>query len=238
MITANITNLGKYSEGKLLCENLKLPATTEAVQALLSRIKVDGVMYEEIFITEYDTEISGLNKCLGEYESVDELNYLASLLGDMDKWDLEKFEAIVAYGDHSDGVQDLINLTQNLECYEYYPSVSDYDDLGRYLIDELAYEEIPERLQEYFDYSSYAEAYVCNEGGEFAKDGFVFRNSVDFDEHYKGRGDLPQEHKIFAYPAPEKSISKALANYTQMISEAPTAPTTEKSVSIPNKAER
>jgi len=219
MIEAYITNLGRYNEGYLDCEPLKLPATKEDVQALLSRIGVDGVMYEEFFITDYHHNYAGLQN-LGEYESIDELNYLASLLEDMDKWDLEKFEAATVYGDHSGSVQDLINLTENLDCYEYYPGVDDYDDLGRYLIDELGYEEIPERLQDYFDYGSYAESYVCNEGGEFIESGFVFRNDVDFNEHYKGRDDLPDEHKIFAYPKPEKSIKQALANYTQMISNA------------------
>jgi len=221
MIEAYVTNLGKYNEGHLQGEYLKLPATTEDVQALLSRIGVDGVMYEETFITDYETNIAGLYGNLGEYESINELSYLATLLEDMDKWDLEKFEAAAVLGEHTGSVKDLINLTQNLECYEFYPGVDDYDDLGRYLIDDLGFEDIPERLQDYFDYSSYAEAYVCNEGGEFIHDGFVFSNSVDFMEHYKGRDDLPDEHKIFAYPKPEKSIKQALANYKQMIDEKP-----------------
>lgn len=134
MIEAFVTNLGRYNEGYLEGEYLTLPATTEQVQALLSKIKVDGVMYEEFFITDYKTQPDGLFDYLGEYESIDELNYLASLLVDMDKWDFEKFEAIVAHGDHIGCTQELINLAQNLECYEYYPGVNDYEELGRYLI--------------------------------------------------------------------------------------------------------
>jgi len=53
MIEAYITNLGKYNEGHLRGEYLKFPATTEEVQTLLSRIGIDGVMYEEYFITDY-----------------------------------------------------------------------------------------------------------------------------------------------------------------------------------------
>ena len=53
MIEAFVTNLGKYSEGELSGEYLKLPATKEDVKALLSRIGVDGVLYEELFITDY-----------------------------------------------------------------------------------------------------------------------------------------------------------------------------------------
>jgi hypothetical protein len=56
---------------------LKLPADKEDVQALLSRIGVDGVLYEEFFITDYETDVVGLYDYLGEYESIDELNYLA-----------------------------------------------------------------------------------------------------------------------------------------------------------------
>ena len=56
LFEAYITNLGKYNEGRLVGETLKFPATTEEVQALLKRIGVDGVRYEEIFITSFDGE--------------------------------------------------------------------------------------------------------------------------------------------------------------------------------------
>ena len=48
LFEAYITNLGKYNEGELVGETLKFPTTTEEVQALLKRIGVDGVRYEEL----------------------------------------------------------------------------------------------------------------------------------------------------------------------------------------------
>ena len=92
---AYITNLGKYAEGQLVGETLKFPATTEEVQALLKRIGVDGVRYEEIFITSFDGDVLGLYDHLGEYESIDELNHLAHVLSDLDQSDIEKFEAVI-----------------------------------------------------------------------------------------------------------------------------------------------
>ena len=92
-IEAYVTNLGKYNEGELASEPLKFPTTTEEVQALLKRIGVDNIQYEEIFIADYDGDLPELNACLGEYESIDELNHLACLLSELDKSDLEKFEA-------------------------------------------------------------------------------------------------------------------------------------------------
>ena len=71
LFEAYITNLGKYNEGRLVGETLKFPATTEEVQALLKRIGVDGVRYEEIFITSFDGDVLGLYDHLGEYPAAD-----------------------------------------------------------------------------------------------------------------------------------------------------------------------
>ena len=57
---AYITNLGKYAERQLVGETLKFPATTEEVQSLLKNIGVDGVRYEEFFITAFDGDVMGL----------------------------------------------------------------------------------------------------------------------------------------------------------------------------------
>lgn len=99
LFEAYITNLGKYNEGRLVGETLKFPATTEEVQSLLKRIGVDGVRYEEIFITSFDGDVLGLYDHLGEYESIDELNHLAHVLSDLDQSDIEKFEAVIDSGE-------------------------------------------------------------------------------------------------------------------------------------------
>jgi antirestriction protein len=223
MIEAYVTNLGKYNEGELVGEYLNLPARKEDAQALLACIGVDGVLYEEIFIADYKTEVDGLASRLGEYESVDELNWLASLLSEMNESELEKFEAAAAKGDCGGSAKDLINLTQNLDCYEYYPGVSDNDELGRYLIDELGYEEIPESLENYIDYDGYGRDFSVNEDGAFVNGGYVLRNGETFIERYDGR-DIPEEYRIFAYPDPEKmSMRDRAAMYRGMVSAAPAA---------------
>ena len=216
MIEAYVTNLGKYNEGELCGEWLKLPTTAEEVKALFSRIGVDGVLYEEFFITDYSTNLAGMQN-LGEYESLDDLNYLAALVSELQDWELEKFEAAAVYGDHSGNVQELINLAQNLDCYEYYPGVSDNDDLGRYLIDELEYEQIPDNLVNYIDYEAYGRDFSINESGDFVDGGYISRNDVDFKKHYDGH-DLPDEYKICFYPDPpdKMPIKQQLEMYSRM----------------------
>lgn len=219
MIEAYITNLGKYNEGELIGEYLRFPADKEEVQGLLSQIYVDGIMYEEYFITDYYSGISGLTKCLGEYESIDELNYLALLLEELEPYDIGRFEAAVAYGEHSGNVQDLINLAQNLDYYDFMPDIKDHEDLGRYVLENMEGREIPDWMEDYFDYDSYGRDFDLNSSGRFTENGYIISDCGSFKEYYSGRNDIPDEYKIFAYPPPEKSIQKALAAYKELIAD-------------------
>ncbi len=215
LFEAYITNLGKYNEGRLVGETLKFPTTTEEVQALLKRIGVDGVRYEEIFITSFDGDVLGLHEHLGEYESIDELNHLAHLLSNLDNADLEKFEAVMDSGEYTGSVKDLINLTQNLDCFEFYPGIKDEEELGRMYIQELEAVPVPEHLVDYIDYEAYGRDVRINEGGHFAPGGYVMNNNSRFIEHYTGRDDIPPEHCVFSYP--KLNIREQMAAYQEVI---------------------
>ena len=191
VIEAYVTNLGKYNEGELASALLKFPTTREAVQEVLKQIGIDNIRYEEIFIADYDGDLSELNACLGEYESIDELNHLACLLSELDKSDLEKFEAVVASGEHTSGAGDLINLAENLDCYDFYIGVSDDETLGRIYAEDMEMIDIPENLRNYFDYEAYGRDMRINEDGSFVKGGFLLPNGSQFIEYYHVREDIP-----------------------------------------------
>ena len=172
LFEAYITNLGKYNEGELVGETLKFPTTTEEVQGLLKRIGVDGVRYEEFFITSFDGDVLGLYDYLTEYENLDELNHLACLLSELDQGELEKFEAVIDSGEHTSSVADLINLAQNLDCYEFYPGVEDDETLGRIYVEDMEAIDVPEHLLNYFDYEAYGRDIRLEEDGHFAPGGY------------------------------------------------------------------
>lgn len=215
LFEAYVTNLGKYNEGELVGEYLKFPTTPEEVQSLLKRIGVDGVRYEEIFITDFNGDVLGLYDHLGEYENLDELNHLACLLSELDQSDLEKFEAVIDSGEHTSSVADLINLTQNLDCFEFYSDVHSDEELGRMYVLEFGGVEVPEHLIDYIDYEAYGRDVRINEGGHFAPGGYVFDNGSRFIEHYSGREDIPDEHKVFSMP--KLNIREQMAAYKEII---------------------
>ena len=155
LFEAYITNLGKYAEGQLVGETLKFPATTEEVQSLLKNIGVDGVRYEEFFITAFDGDVMGLYDYLTEYENLDELNHLAHLISELDSDEIETLEAALNKGDHTSSVADIINLVHNLDCYDLHPGVTDDETLGRIYVEDMELLDVPDNVLPYFDFEAY-----------------------------------------------------------------------------------
>ena len=212
---AFITNLGKYNEGELVGEWVKFPTTAEEMKEVFKRIGIGqrddfGQPYEEWFITDYDCYVDGLYDKLGEYENLDELNYLASKLDEMSNSEYAQFQAGMEMGDHCGSLQEIINLTENLDCYEIYPHIEDYDDLGRYYIEELEVMQVPEHLQNYIDYEAYGRDVAMDENGSFTDQGYVRDTGDRFCEYYDGeRGSIPDEYRVMSFqddlPEEEKS---------------------------------
>ena len=210
-----ITNLGKYNEGELVGEWVKFPTTAEEMKEVFKRIGIGqkddfGNPYEEWFITDYDCYVDGLYDKLGEYENLDELNYQASKLDEMSDSEYAQFQAGMEMGDHCGSLQEIINLTENLDCYEVYPHIADYDDLGRYYIEELEVMQVPEHLQNYIDYEAYGRDVAMDENGSFTDQGYVRDTGDRFCEYYDGeRGSIPDEYRVMAFqddlPEEEKS---------------------------------
>ena len=199
---AFITNLGKYNEGALVGEWVKFPTTAEELKKVFERIGIGskdefGQTYEEWFITDYDCYVDGLYDLLGEYANLDELNYLASKLDNMSQDEYERFQAAMEIGDHTGSIQELINLTENLDCYDIYPDIHDHDDLGRYYIEELDAMQVPEHLRNYIDYEAYGRDIALEESGQFTDLGYVRDTGDSFNEVYDGhRESIPWEYRV------------------------------------------
>ena len=104
----------------------------------------------------------------------------------------------------------LINLTENLDCYEIYPNIEDYDDLGRYYLEELEVSKVPAHLQNYIDYEAYGRDVALEENGTFTDQGYVRDTGDSFHEYYDGeRGSIPDEYRVMTFqddlPEEEKS---------------------------------
>lgn len=194
-----ITNLGKYNEGELIGEWISLPSTYEEINACFKRIGIDGLKYEEYFLTDYESSINDLIKYINEYSNLDELNYLATKIESLTSDELMHYEAIVEMGDNVSSVKDLINLTDNLECYAYLPDIDNSYDLGYYWIEESGCYDLTSlgNITNYLDYDKLGNDILLEQGGYFASQGYLYFTNESFSIEYDGKS-IPDEYRILS----------------------------------------
>ena len=146
-LNATIANLRLFNSGVYKDVTISFPTTTEKIHSALRKIAIDGRENKEILITQYETDVKGLAAHLGEYENIDELNYLASRLAGFSPYEMAVFSASVQHGEYSNSMQDLINRSYNLDCFTLYPDIMDAETYGRTLLDDIEEIEIPEIIK-------------------------------------------------------------------------------------------
>lgn len=153
-IEVYLTNLGKYNEGYLIGRFVKLPINEKDLQEVLKEIGIDGVKYEEYFITDVETDITGLSETISEYTSIRELNELAERFCKLNESDSEKLTAILE-SERYGNIYDIIKTIDELDEWELYSDIEDEESLGRLFADEYESLSIPENVKPYFDYQAY-----------------------------------------------------------------------------------
>lgn len=182
ILSAYVTNLGKYNEGELIGKWLEFPSTQKEINQTLQEIGIDGVRYEEFFITDYESDIDGLTDCLGEYESLYALNYLAQKIQES-ACTMDELEALLDFGVYTSSVTDLVALLDNMACFLIYGEVETDYDLGYYYIHELGLlEELKgSTLANYIDYEAYGRDIRLEEGGVYTQNGYYVCMLSDID---------------------------------------------------------
>ena len=179
---------------------------TQNPKDLLSSPEIENILENSDFIYMLN-QAAGDRKILAERLgiSAEQLAYLASKLDEMSQGEYEQFQAAMEIGDHSGSLQEIINLTENLDCYDIYPDIHDHDDLGRYYIEELDAMQVPEHLRNYIDYEAYGRDVALEEGGEFTDLGYVRDTGSSFHEYYDGEhGSIPEEYRVMTFQDAEE----------------------------------
>lgn len=197
-----IANLGMYNDGWLVGEWVKFPTTAEKMRQTLKNIGIGkkynrDQAYENWFVFD---DVSNMEVLEGFLNSnINEINYLASKLNDMSEDEYQKFRAAVKMGDHTGSIQELINLTDNLDCYDIYPYIHDYDDLGRRRFEEADDIQLPDDLLVYINYDSYGRDIALKEKGQITHLGYMRNNGKPFHERYDGQySSIPEKYRAMS----------------------------------------
>ena len=152
-ISIYLTNLGKYVEGCLMGEWVKLPVDKDKLQDVLDRIGIDGVQYEEYFISDYEALLGNLH--ISEYSSIQELNELAERLDGLADHDYDKLGAVLEM-ESCLTVAEILEIIDELDSFDLLVGIDTDYAIGEYFADAGALlHGIPEHIQRYFDFESY-----------------------------------------------------------------------------------
>lgn len=181
--SAYVTNLELYNEGRLCGSRVDFPIThgdgtslKETVNEMLRSIHVDGEVHGGYFIIGYKTDIKGLADCLGEYENLFMLNFLAHKLAKMD-CSKAQFEAMLEFGKNTGSAEGLINLADNADSFYFMPKVTNDYQLGyEYAVNSgLFAEELKSigTLADYIDYEAYGRDIRLKDNGIYTEGGYI-----------------------------------------------------------------
>ena len=100
----------------------------------------------------------------------------------------EEMQAVLDLGENTGSVQELINLTEKLDCFDYLPGVRNDYDLGCYWIEESGCYDTSNlgALANYIDYEGFGRDIRYEEGGVFGDNGYVRSNGGRFVDIYDG----------------------------------------------------
>lgn len=147
MLKIFISNLKEYNNGKIIGEWISLPC--EGLEKVLGKISNNG--NDELFISDYETDISGLK--IGEYEDILQLNEIAEEIEEMREDELIAFQAYLE--------QYANNMEQALEevrqgNYRIYYDCDNMEDVAYQVVNDCGLlDGVPEEVKIYFDYEAY-----------------------------------------------------------------------------------
>ena len=166
MVKIALTNLGKYNEGILVYGWLDLPFSDEEMDEVLEAIGIDNKVYEEYIISDYETDIEGLE--IGEYTNLYRLNDLIVEYEELHEHDQKKAQAAMEYFGYN-----LEEVLERLDDFILYEDIKTLEDLGRYWADVMELFKDKEFFENYFDFERYGKDIDIGSIGGFSSFGYI-----------------------------------------------------------------
>ena len=197
---AFIVNAAEYDNGNKETSGLWLtfPTAKDKVSALFKEIglpnNADGGSY---FIDEYECENDDLLKILSVHNDIDELNYLANRISELEDIEMTVFQTVIQT-DECRNIMDAINITYNTERFNVVCDMYSWENVGAYIAEQEGFDiSVIGELADYIDYEAYGRDYAEQNRGHFLGDVYLERVSNDFTVKYQGDiEDIPSEYIV------------------------------------------
>ncbi len=134
---------------------------------------------------------------------VDELNFLAARIEQLDPAEIGKLNAALQQKNGLANIGQVIDFTYNVDFYVHIPEVHTYRDLGDYYLNQSGMVQMPEEWKGGIDLSTFGRNAAAQEKGAFTEYGYIVESGDEWERQFEGR-EVPEEYRIMSYPQPER----------------------------------
>lgn len=135
--------------------------------------------------------------------SVDELNFLAARIEQLDPAEIGKLNAALQQKNGFENIGQVIDFTYNVDFYVHIPEVHTYRDLGDYYLNQSGMVQMPEEWKGGIDLAAFGRNAAEHEKGAFTEYGYIVESGDEWERQFEGR-EVPEEYRIMSYPQPER----------------------------------
>ena len=160
---------------------LELPASEQEVRWTLDSL--GETLLDDCVIAEAESILPSLKYQLAEDEDIDRLNLLAERLAAFpDSGTLMKYKAVLELECFPD-INRMLDITQNLDCYDYDPGIITAADYSEYVLREAGVDTSDPAFDR-FDFAGYGERRLKQAGYVPTPYGSVSRNEIPFIQEF------------------------------------------------------
>ena len=135
--------------------------------------------------------------------NVDELNFLAVRIEQLDPAEIGKLNAALQQKNGFENIGQVIDFTYNVDFYVHIPEVHTYRDLGDYYLNQSGMVQMPEEWKGGIDLTAFGRNAAEQEKGAFTEYGYIVESGDEWERQFEGR-EVPEEYRIMSYPQQER----------------------------------
>ena len=185
---------------------LDMPATKEQLHEAMRNVGITADNPQDFSIRGYSDDPE--KHIALPYEmvcaaDVDELNFLAARLEQLDPAEVGKLNAALQQKNGLANIGQVIDFTYNVDFYVHIPEVHTYRDLGDYYLNQSGMVQMPEEWKGGIDLTTFGRNAAAQEKGAFTEYGYIVESGDEWERQFEGR-KVPEEYKIMSYPQPER----------------------------------
>ena len=199
-----IGNRSRFEAGDPSGYWLDMPATKEQLHEAMQSVGITADNPQDFSIRGYSDDPE--KHIALPYEmvcaaDVDELNFLAARLEQLDPAEVGKLNAALQQKNGLANIGQVIDFTYNVDFYVHIPEVHNYHDLGDYYLNQSGMVQMPEEWKGGIDLSTFGRNAAAQEKGAFTEYGYIVESGDEWERQFEGR-EVPEEYRIMSYPQP------------------------------------